>query len=155
MRLDTLGSDARIWIFGSETPLDRERVSEELGAFVGQWKAHGKPLAAGFDLLHDRFLVVGIEPGVDLGGCSLDKLFGVIEKLDRSLVDSDRVYYRTSSGQIVSASRAEFLAMKEGGGITADTNVFDLTLERLSDLGEQFEKPAARSWHARVFGLGV
>ena len=72
MTLEQLGDDARIWIFGSSSALDRERVGRELDAFVGQWKAHGKPVAAAFDLLHDRFVVVGLDGGVDPSGCSID-----------------------------------------------------------------------------------
>ena len=152
MTLEQLGQDAHIWIFGSPTALDGERVRGELDAFVGQWKAHGKPVTAAFDLLHDRFVVVGLDGAVDPSGCSIDKLFGMIETLDPALL-SDRVYFRDGSGNVAHATRAEFREMKARGEVSAETRVFDLTVQKAGDLRERFETRAAEAWHSRAFGM--
>jgi hypothetical protein len=153
MKLEQLGQDARIWVFATPSELDRDRVSRELEAFVGQWKAHGKPIAAAYELLHDRFVVVGMDPDVDTSGCSIDKLFGLLQKLDASFVDSERIYYRDDAGKIASATRAEFRELVGRGELGAETTVFDLTVDRLGELRSRFETPAAESWHGRAFGI--
>lgn len=153
MKLEQLGENARIWVFGTPSGLDRDRVSRELEAFVGQWKAHGKPLAAAWELLHDRFVVVGMDPEVDPSGCSIDKLYGLVETLDRSMLDAERVFYRDAAGEIASVTRAEFRERVRRGEIDSETPVFDLTVERLQDLRRRFETRAGQSWHARAFGL--
>jgi hypothetical protein len=153
MKLEELGNDARIWVFGTPANLDRRHVEQELDTFVGQWKAHGKPLAAAYETLHDRFVVVGMDPNVDPSGCSIDKLFGLVENLDPKLLDSDRIYYRRTDGEIASAARAEFREMVARGEVGVGTRVFDLTVERLRDLRSRFEVPAGEAWHAKAFGL--
>ena len=45
------------------------------------------------------------------------------------------------------------LVARPDGVVTADTSVFDLTIETLADLrAGRFEKPFESSWHAQAFG---
>ena len=63
---DRLPPDARVWVFPAQRPLspeDEGRLLETVDGFLEDWAAHGKPLTAGRDWLHGRFLVVGVDEG--------------------------------------------------------------------------------------------
>jgi hypothetical protein len=159
--LETLADDARLWIFAAERPLAdglRTQVEQEFDAFLAQWKSHGKPLTAAYAIVHDRFVAVAMIPDGDPSGCSVDKLYGLVKRIESatgsSLLDGDRIFYRDDSGEIASVSRAQFREMVKRGDAAADTPVFDLTIDRLGTFRKgEFEKRAAESWHAAAFGI--
>ena len=158
--LDQLQDDARIWIFGGHESFDSaqtDRLQNGLNSFVSQWTAHGSPLAAGFGFIERRFVVVGVNPGVPPSGCSIDRLFRIMQEAEREirvpLLDSTSIYFRTQSGEVAAASRADFRQRVELGEVTAQTSVFDTTIETMSQFRGNFEKRAADSWHAAAFGI--
>jgi hypothetical protein len=151
---DDLPSSARIWVFGSDTPLigaPAETMLAEVDRFLDQWKAHGMPLRAARDWREDRFLTVGIDPTVEqASGCSIDGLFRALQQLERvigtRLVGGGRVFYRDRSGVPARATREEFESLAERGEVSGDTHVFDLTLTSLDDWRRRFESPARESF---------
>ena len=159
--LDQLRHDARVWIFGGATTLDerqRRTVSEGLESFVAQWTAHGSPLSAAFGFTADRFVIVGVNPGVPASGCSIDRLFRTAQQLQDSLgiplLDSSQVVFKDASGEVTAASREDFAAMARAGVVSENTIVFDQTIETIGMLREgHFEKRAADSWHGSAFQL--
>ena len=148
--LNQLPDDAYIWIFGITPSLDetqRPKFLQRVDTFLAQWAAHGNPITSGRDLIDGTFLVVAADSRSERSGCSIDRLFGTLQQLERELgvkaLDPNRVFFRHGDGRIDSMSRAEF---REKGD--AHTIVFDTTIETLRDLrGGLFERRAEDAWH--------
>lgn len=152
---DTLPDDARLWCFGASRAPDApttELLFDSMRAFVAEWTAHRRDLHAGFDWLHGRFLLIGVdESRAGASGCSIDALTGHLRrlgaKLDLDLLDSMPVWFRDTAGDIRMVSRAQFSDLAAQGDVSADTPVFDLTLTRLGDArAGGLETPAGTTW---------
>jgi len=158
---ESLSPNARAWVFGSSVPLITESSRKQLLAVVdehlSQWRAHGVPLVCSREFRDDRFLVVAVdESATGASGCSIDGLFRTLQSLQSSLgttlVGGGPLFYRDGEGAVACVDRAGFADAVAAGGITADTPVFDLTVANVADWRGSFEKPAAKSWHARLLG---
>ena len=156
---DDLPPDARLWIFGAERPLsksERERVLEEVDAFMGQWVAHDVPLTTARDLRYDQFIFVAVdERAAGASGCSIDALVrrmkGLQAELGVELVNNAPVLFRDGSG-IARVSREQFTDLIESGSVSVETVVFDNTLTTVGAIRDgRWETPAAASWHGRAF----
>lgn len=157
--LTSLPDEARVWIFGTDRPLDdREAalVADRMRRFLAEWTAHSRDLAAGFALRHGRFLVVAVDEGrAAASGCSIDALTRHIRELEAALdvrlLDGGRIWYRERGGDIRSVDRAGFRQAARRGEVAGDTVVFDLTVGRLGNVREgRWELPVSRSWHGRL-----
>jgi ribosomal protein L15E len=110
------------------------------------------------DWKYDRFLLVGVdESSAGASGCSIDAMVRTLGDLEQALqvqlLDHGPVLFRQDSG-IVRLPRPAFAELARGGGVSADTVVFDNTVTRVVDLREgRWETPARTAWHARAFGL--
>lgn len=153
-----LPDDARIWVFGSDTPLKgavADTLLAEVDSYLDQWKAHGFPLRAAREWRDDRFLVIGIDPTVEqASGCSIDGLFRALQGLQKTIgaqiVGGGRVFFREQSGETRSVPRDEFQELVSAGKISATTPVFDTSVTRLDDWRARFEKPLSESWAASL-----
>lgn len=158
MKLENLRDDSRLWIFPVSEPLDGAaagRLLSEVDRFLTGWASHGEPNVGALELREGRFLLVAADESNSPSGCSIDKLFGVLESLERelavSLLDTSRVYYRAEDGEVRSATRAEFRRLAEQGALTAGTVVFDPSLSSVGELrAGRFERPAGETWHREL-----
>ena len=159
LEFDRLPSDARLWIFAAERPLTPEegrKVLAETDAFIDQWTAHGMPLAAGRELRHQRFVLVGVdERAAGASGCSVDALVRRMQELERELglelVNNGPVLYREGDA-IQRVPRERFAELAASGTVSPSTLVFDNTLTRVGDLmAGKWEVKAADAWHGRAF----
>ena len=157
--LETLPDDARVWCFGAtETPPEdaAAKLRTAMAHFLEEWTAHRAELRAGFDWLHDRFLVVAVdEAEVGASGCSIDALVNEIRRLEEELhvglLDASPVWYRDATGDIRSSGREEFRRLSLSGKVDEQTKVFDLTIADLEAVRTgAWEVEAGRSWHARL-----
>ena len=129
-------------------------------AFVADWTAHRRDLQAGFDWLHGRFLLIGVdESRAGASGCSIDALTGHLRnlgaELDLDLLDSMPVWFRGPSGHVRMVSRAEFADLAVRGEVSDSTPVFDLTLTRIGDLrAGGLETAASSSWQRSLLASG-
>lgn len=164
--LEALPDEARLWIFGADRPLDgaeEARLLETVDRFLGQWHAHGRPLAAAREWRYGRFLLVGVDERVTPpSGCSIDALVRELKALERgldvTLVDGGAVWYREGGpdGPVRRTDRAGFQALVDRGVVGPGTVVLDGSLTRLGDLREgRWERAARDGWHARVFFPGT
>lgn len=146
-----LPDQSRIWIFGISPALDDPKSLRLLSAidqFLASWAAHGQPIVSARDLLHGSFLVVGVDQRSETSGCSIDRMFGLLQQLERDLdvaiLDANRVFYLGTQGDVQAVSRAEF---RERG--RRDTVVFDTIVERLGAVRSgSWQRPVANSWHS-------
>lgn len=151
----SLPPTAKTWVFGASEPLDDSRqraIRTELELFVRDWTAHGSDIPASFDLQRGRFVVVAADDGAEPGGCSVDRLFRLIDALGRhagvSFLDSSLVFFEEGDGSVRSAEREEFRQLAASGEVGPETRVFDVTVGSLAGLmNGGFHKRAADSWH--------
>jgi hypothetical protein len=154
----SLPDNARIWVFGSDTPLTgavADSLLAEVDSYLDQWKAHGFPLRAAREWRDNRFLVIGIDPTVEqASGCSIDGLFRALQQLQKTIgaqiVGGGRVFYRDAGGSTQSVTREEFASLTSSGRIGPTTPVFDTAVTSLADWKARFEKPMAESWAASL-----
>jgi len=148
--ISQLPDPSRIWIFGISPALDAPKSSHLLVAvdrFLDAWAAHGQPIVSARDLLHGSFLVIAVDQRSETSGCSIDRMFGLLQQLERelgvSILDPNRIFYRGDDGAVHAMSRAHF---RESGD--PDTVVFDTITERLSAVRSgTWQRPARDSWH--------
>jgi hypothetical protein len=161
-KIEDLPDSARVWVFGSDTPLDEKAAAillDEVDRFLGQWKAHGTPLIAARSWKYDRFLTIAVDQSMaGASGCSIDGLFRALKalepKLGASLITSGCVYFRDASGGIECTGREQFTALGAAGKISARTRVFDPTVTSLGEWRARFELDAGESWHAGLLHDG-
>lgn len=162
VKIEDLPDTARVWVFGSDQPLDEKATRillEEVDQFLEQWKAHGTPLTAGRSWKYDRFLTIAVDQSTaGASGCSIDGLFRALKalepKLGASMVTSGCVYFRDAEGSIECAGREQFTALANTGKISTHTRVFDPTVKSLGEWRARFELEAGESWHARLLHDG-
>ena len=155
---DLLPDDARLWAFGTNRGLtteERTRLLVAVDGFLEQWAAHGSPLTCARDWRDDRFLAVAVDQrDAHASGCSIDGLYRVLrlveQQLGVSVLGGSNVHYRDESGSVQTMSRAAFADAAEGGAITRDTPVFDLTVGSAGAGRSGFERPARDSWHDQL-----
>lgn len=149
---------ARAWVFGAAAPVTgaaRDALFAAVDEHLSHWKAHGTPLVCARDWRDDRFLAVAVdEAATGASGCSIDGLFRALTRLEAtlgtSMVASGQVFYRDANGEIVRVDRAEFIRTARDGALALTTPVFDTTINTVRGWREQFERPAAESWHAKL-----
>lgn len=159
--LPYLSDDASIWIFGASRRLnesEQEQILETVDRFLAGWSSHGAPVTGAREFRDGQFVIIGAEKDIDMGGCSIDRLYGVMDAVGRelevTLVDSDLVFHRDEDGAVCAMARGAFRSMASRGEVHAGTPVFDPTITQMAELRNgRFEVPAAESWHGRAFGL--
>ena len=156
--LNHLPDSARVWIYQASAPLSddhRTSIRAAIESFIAQWAAHGAALTAGFDILHDRFVVIAVDESQQAAtGCSIDKSVQVMLDLEQQLgltfTDRKTIAY-LQDNQITTAPMHEFWALRKAGRVTADTLVFDNLVKTLGELQDQWQKPFSESWHQTMW----
>lgn len=151
---ESLPDESRVWVFGSDHPLDQgdaSRLLAEVDRFLAQWKAHGAPLTCARDWRDDTLLTIGVDTTQEnASGCSIDGLFRTLQTLERSLgvrlLGGGRVFYRDDAGRVHCAARDRLTELASTGTIGADTPVFDTALRTAGEWRDRFEAPARESW---------
>lgn len=155
---DSLPDSARVWVFGSDKPIDGDgtkQLTEAVDQFIARWAAHGTPLHASRDWRENRFLTIAVDQRqAGASGCSIDGLFRTLHSLESgigaSLVGGGRIYYRAADGSVSSVARDDVESLGEQGIIGRDTTVFDPTVTTLGEWRQRFETTAGVSWHAQL-----
>jgi hypothetical protein len=148
--ISTLPDESRIWIFGISPAVDadkRSRLLATVDSFLERWNAHNQPIVSARDVLHDSFLIVAVDQKSETSGCSIDRMFGLLQQIERelgvSILEPNRVFFRSGNGRVEAMSWAEF---RHSGG--PETLVFDTVAERLGSIRSgAWERAAAQSWH--------
>lgn len=157
-----LPEDARVWMYAADrelNELEENRVREILEDFCSNWTSHGRTVKSAADVIEGRFAVLaGCIEGGDVSGCGIDKSVHALDKAASELafewLPGLRVHYRDDRGVPRSVTRQDFRNLVRSGAITAETPVFDFSIQTLGQLRSgAFERPAGDSWHARVFRI--
>jgi hypothetical protein len=163
--LTSLLDSARLWIFTADRPLtvaEQQELLDRMQKFAAAWRSHGRPVTSEVALHDDRFLLVAAQlgEGVNAGvsGCGIDTMIQAAEvaasHLGFAWLDGLQVVYRDDSGSVRALPRPAFREEVRQGRVTGATTVIDTTISDLHALRSHgVERPAAATWHGRVFRL--
>ena len=159
VNFNQLPSDARIWIYQASRPFSEEEkngLDKQLSHFVEQWTSHGQDLKGSYQILYNRFIVLGVDQGAnDASGCSIDSSVHFLQELESqynlSLLDKSRMAFK-QNGSIQTYSVKEFKEALSKGEITEDTLYFNNLAQKARELENNWEVPVKDSWLARYLG---
>ncbi|TAH25250.1 MAG: hypothetical protein EAZ07_07600 [Cytophagales bacterium] len=151
-------SDSKVWIYPSNRtlePSDIETISSMLQSFIETWESHGKPLKASYQILEQRFILIAVDESYsNASGCSIDKSVAIIKKLDESLnlglLNRGSLSYISSTSEIMTINFDQIKKAISSGEIDSETIVFDCNITQLSDLKQNWKKPAKETWLKRM-----
>lgn len=151
-----LPGDSRIWIYQSDRKFSDDEVAEiteKTKAFVSQWAAHGSGLSAGFEMRHNRFIIIGVDQSeVHASGCSIDASVAFIQTLEKEydvdLLDKMNVTYYTGP-YIAHKSLIDFREMAKKKAVSPKTIVFNNIVSTKEEYEKEWEVPASDSWHGK------
>lgn len=158
-RLADMPDHARTWVYKTGRGLshaEQNLVRERGAAFTRSWAAHGAPLDATVDVIHDRFVVVAVdEEQAMASGCSIDKSVGFIKQLeyDLNLMLTDRmiVVYEVDN-EVMSCRLQDLPHLLKEGVLNGETLVYDDLVSTMSDLRTRFRVPLMSTWLQRFLG---
>lgn len=151
-----LPDDSRIWIYQANRKLSDEEVAqiEKLTEeFLTKWTAHGADLEAGVEIKYNRFIVIGLnQANASASGCSIDASVHFIQSLEEKFhVDLlDKMNVTFFSGKYIAYKPLdEFRKMAKNRSVSKNTIVFNNLVNTKAEYLENWEVPAAASWHSR------
>ena len=155
---DTLPEESKIWIYQSNRKFSDEEFAEienDLQSFVEGWSAHGAGLEASFQLKYNRFIILAVNQEVHpASGCSIDSSVAFIQSLEQKhgvdLLDKMNVTFKNGE-HIAHKSLIDFKRMAKEKAVTENTVVFNNLVNSIEEFNENWEVPAADSWHSRFF----
>jgi hypothetical protein len=155
--IEEMPMDARVWVYQSNTLLSEEEIRAikiKGAAFIESWAAHGAALKASFDILYDRFIIIGVdEKQAQASGCSIDKSVGFMKALEQEfnlqLFDRMQVAYRKQQ-EIEVCGLAQFEKLAQQGVVTPSTMVFNNMITTKAAFDTEWEVPLQQSWQKRV-----
>lgn len=155
---DQLAPTARLWIYQASRPLtdvEIDALQPALHHFAEAWTSHGRTLQASAAILHQQFLIIGLDEAVaDASGCSIDAsvrfVRAVEEQLGIALLEKSQLAFLID-GQIQLFDRRELKAAVAAGTLQPDTLYFDNTITRHDQLRSLWPAPAAATWLTRYF----
>lgn len=153
-----LPASARIWIYQASRSLTQAELTTAeplLRRFADEWTSHGRTLAASATVLHQQFLVIGLDEAIaDASGCSIDAsvrfVKGLEELLGIELLEKSRLAFLVE-GTVRLLDRRALREAVAAGTIGPDTLYFDNTISQHGQLQTAWPTPAGRSWLARYF----
>ncbi|MBJ6107634.1 hypothetical protein JAO73_01325 [Hymenobacter sp. BT523] len=156
---DQLPPSARVWIYQASRPLsgpETVALLPHLARFSEEWTSHGRSLLASAEVLHQQFLVIGLDEGVaGASGCSIDASVRFVAQLEQELgielLDKSRMAFM-QDGEIYLLKHNEIKAAVAAGTVGPDTFYFDNTVATKGELGTSWPRPACQTWLARYFG---
>ena len=158
VEFNQLPPQARVWIYQASRPLTETEVTAVLpglARFAEEWASHGHALLASATVLHQQFVVVGLDEEVaGASGCSIDASVRYVAQLEQQLgvqlLEKSRLALRPA-GAVQLLSRAELKAAVAVGAVTPATLYFDNTIGTKHELDSRWLCPAGQTWLARYF----
>ena len=158
VNFEELSPESRIWIYQADRPLsdaEKQFIHEKSAIFLEGWKSHGKPVEAGIQIQHDRFIIIGLnDKKVELGGCAIDKLMRFMRKLggelNTDLLDKSKIAI-IDEVNIEQINFSEIKDLIANARISPDTRIFNNAIVYKRELESGWVLPAGESWLKRYF----
>lgn len=155
---ENLPEESKIWIYQSNRKFSDEEMVEienDLKEFIENWSAHGSSLEASYLLKYNRFIVLAVNQHVQQAtGCSIDSSVAFIQNIEEKyqvdLLDKMNVTFKNGE-HIAHKSLIDFKRMAKEKAVTSNTIVFNNLVNTIEEFNENWEVPAAESWHSRFF----
>lgn len=153
---NTLPDTARVWIYQANrsfTDDELATINSKLDSFITEWTAHGADLRAGYDIKYKRFITIGLDQSLNAAsGCSIDASVHFIQELEKEfrvdLLDKMNVSYK--QGEFIAYKPlSDFRKMAKNKSVSKKTIVFNNLVTNKAEYLDNWEVPAAESWHAR------
>ena len=156
---DQLPATARVWLYQASRPLtsaETINLLPTLARFAEEWTSHGRSLLASAEVLHQHFLVLGLDEAMaGASGCSIDASVRFVAQLEQQLglelLEKSRLAFM-QNGAVQLLDRRELKAAAASGAVAPDTLYFDNTLATKGELDTSWPRPAGETWLARYFG---
>lgn len=149
--IEEMPATTRVWVYKADrflTEAETQQAEQRALAFTAQWAAHGKALTATAFVQDKLWLVFAVDESKEgASGCSIDKVFRLVQELEQDLHVrfTDRLLLAwEKDGNIQLTPLSELAA----AGVTADTPVFDDTVQTLGNWYTR-RKKASESWVKR------
>lgn len=149
----TLPEDARVWIYAATQPLDANQQAQIQAAadeFTTNWTAHQMPLKAAFSIVHNQFLVFGVDVGHhDISGCGIDKSVHLVKKWEQEL--GLNLFNRIQielwlNEKVLTTNKSGLVEMMASGEINAETLLFNKAVLTVGAFNHHFLIPLSSSW---------
>ena len=156
---DQLPATARVWIYQASRPLtsgETVGLLPALARFGEEWTSHGRSLVASAEVLHQHFLVLGLDEAMaGASGCSIDASVRFVAQLEQhlglELLEKSRLAFM-QHGQVQLLDRRALKQAVADGTLTSATLYFDNTIATKGALDQHWPRPAGATWLARYFG---
>lgn len=144
---------SRVWIYQSSRSFSENEtaeIDEQLHLFYAHWQSHGAPVKGWAKLLFGQFIVViADEEATGVSGCSTDGMVRIVKSLERqySVNFFDRLtltFLVNGKAQMLPMGQVQYALEK--GFITADTPLFDNTIQTRAELEEHWLRPLRETW---------
>jgi hypothetical protein len=155
---ENLPPESKVWIYQSNRKFTEEEwsaIATDLKTFIDSWSAHGPGLEASYLLKYYRFIILAVNQEVQMAtGCSIDKSVEFIQSLEKQyavdLLDKMNVTFKLGE-HIAHKPLIEFKKMAKDKAVSENTIVFNNLVNTIEEWNENWEVPAAESWHSRFF----
>ncbi len=161
IEFDSLPAQARVWIYqASRDFTDSEvlEISTALQNFVSQWQAHGADLQASFQIMYNRFIIIGANQDFHApSGCSIDASVAVIRQIEEhlsiSLFERTQIPFKATNNEIQTIPMSQLKEKIAIGEVNLDSVTFNNLVENIGQLKTKWEVPAKETWLKRYFGV--
>jgi hypothetical protein len=144
----------KVWTYFSNMELNDELlagISADTQFFLENWKAHGTPLTATFEIRDRRFLIITVdEQSYAASGCSIDKQVQFIKELQLKynieLLNRLLVPFQNEAGTIEMVHASKIKELYANKQVNDDTIVFNPAVSNSDELETSFKIPLKESW---------
>jgi hypothetical protein len=155
---ENLPEESKIWIYQSNRKFSDDEfiaIETDLKTFIETWSAHGSSLEASYLLKYNRFIILAVNQESQIAtGCSIDKSVEFIQSLEKKyevdLLDKMNVTFKLGE-HVAHKPLIEFKKMAKEKAVSENTIVFNNLVNTIEEFNENWEVPAADSWHSRFF----
>ena len=151
-----LPNNSRVWIYQSDREFDQkeiEFITEKTEDFINQWTRHGDDLKGSFTIKYNQFLVLAVDESFNnVSGCSIDSSVRFVQQLQNELqldlMNKMNITFKDNE-HINLVKLSDFQKFAKDKKITQETIVFNNMVNTKEDFENNWEVPAAQSWHKR------
>jgi len=155
---EELPENARLWVYQANRKLSEEEqldLQAEINNFIKVWTAHGQDLGSASKIIHDQFLVIGVDEDINqASGCSIDASVHFIQEMEKkfslSFTDRSKVAFLNRNGVFLE----EFTKVRDlvdSGVIGENTITFNNTVSSKGDFDRNWKVEVKNSWLKKYF----